>query len=387
MKNEKKSRKKLEKKLFEFEALGKVLYRNGERRLFLCLFPPTTKFSSADMLNRSLVDSSFTSSANAVKFAAGSTQISQVRYRRTLAYPFYSKAGNIPPTRKGRKQTVFKRLMDQFLGPKNYKGDYYLNKYNYPKADHSTNYIDPRLERSNTLLEPLSEFEALEEAETTRRRGKNPLQPFPLNSKCLTNLQINNEIKKDIVNDILINKVPSQQIALKYNLKIQRIEAILKLNAIEQEWEEKGLIQGDLKKMSKTLYKMFPLYDPQTNAENLTEIPIPKETLQSRFLTIAESEPFGPVDAAREFNLEPAAVTLERLSEGGEHSSHHADSSKSKTDNSFVAPMHQGDKYAFKFTPVKVGKVGYRYGKVFRDNRKDRKVAYDAAGNKYYPIE
>jgi hypothetical protein len=36
---------------------------------------------------------------------------------------------------------------------------------------------------------------------------------------------------------------------------------------------------------------------------------------------------------------------------------------------------------------VKVGQVGYRYAKVFRDNRKDRKIAYDAAGNKYYPLE
>ena len=131
---------------------------------------------------------------------------------------------------------------------------------------------------------------------------------------------------------------------------------------------------------------MFPIFNPRNNAENLTEIPIPKETLQSRFLTIAESEPFGPVDAAKEFNLEPAAVTLEKLSEGGEHSLHH-EATQTKNDGSFIAPMHEGDKYAFKFTPVKVGKVGYRYGKVNRDNRKDRKVAYDAAGNKYYPLE
>lgn len=335
------------------------------------------------MFGRAIIDIS----TSTVK-AAG-VQVSQVRYRRTLAYPFYSKAGNIPPARKGRKQTVFKRLLDEFLGPKNYKGEYYLNKYSYPKINHTTNYIDPRNERGNALLEPLSEFDVNDDTEEDSRRGRNrnTLQPFPLNSSCFTNLQVSKETKIQIVNDILLNKIPSQQVALKYGLKIQRIEAILKLREIEEDWEQKGLIKGDLKRFSNTLYKMFPLYNPEKNAENLTEIPIPKETLQSRFLTIAESEPFGPVDAAKEFNLEPAAVTLERLSEGGEHSSHAEAAKKNKGDKSFIAPMYEGDKYAFKFTPVKVGKVGYRYGKVFRDNRKDRKVAYDAAGNKYYPIE
>lgn len=334
------------------------------------------------MLSRSLIDNS-TSTVKQV-----GAQVVQVRHRRTLAYPFYSKAGNIPPARKGRKQTVFKRLMDQFLGPKNYKNEYYLNKYAYPKNNNTTNYIDPRSEKGNALLEPLSEFDMVDDApENGRRSGKNPLQPFPLNRNLYTNLQISSETKAQIVNDVLVNKISSQQIALKYGLKIQRIEAILKLNAIEQQWEAEGLIKGDLKKMSNTLSKMFPLFNPEKNAENLTEIPIPKETLQSRFLTIAESEPFGPVDAAKEFNLEPAAVTLERLSEGGEHSSHASTSQKTKKDGSFIAPMYEGDKYAFKFTPVKVGQVGHRYGKVFRDNRKDRKIAYDAAGNKYYPLE
>lgn len=335
------------------------------------------------MFSRALIDSS----ASSVK-TVGHQQVSQVRYRRTLAYPFYSKAGNIPPARNGRKQTVFKRLMDEFLGPKNYKGEYYLNKYTYPKNNHTTNYIDPREERGNALLEPLSEFDVSENDESSgnNRRSKNPLQPFPLNSKCFTNLQISKETKSQIVEDILVNQVPSQQVALKYGLKIQRIEAILKLQEIENSWNEQGLIKDDLKKMSETMYKMFPLYNAEKNAENLTEIPIPKETLQSRFLTIAESEPFGPIDAAKEFNLEPAAVTLERLSEGGEHSSHQQTVQK-KEDGSFIAPMYKGDKHAFKFTPVKVGKVGYRYGTVLRDNRKDRKIAYDAAGNKYYPID
>lgn len=312
-----------------------------------------------------------------------------VRHRRTLAYPFYSKPGNIPPTRGGRKQTVFKRLMDQFLGPKNYKGEYYLNKYTYPKTNCSTNYIDPRGERGDALLKVANEFDDVEDTEGDNRgrnfSRKHNLQPFPFNNHCFTNVQLSNETKIAIVNDILLNKMSSQQAALKYGLKIQRIEAILKLRKIEEEWEQLDLINGDMKKMATTINQMLPVYTPGKHSENLTEIPVPKETKQSRFLTIAESEPFGPIDAAKEFGLEPAAVTLQKLSEGGEHSSHQANAT-GNVSKAFLAESQPQDRVLFKFTPVKTGKTGFRYGKVNRDNRKDRLIAYDAAGKLYYPL-
>ncbi|GMG35858.1 unnamed protein product [Ambrosiozyma monospora] len=142
--------------------------------------------------------------------------------------------------------------------------------------------------------------------------------------------------------------------------------------------------------MNDVIYKMFPVYENSGfQAENLTEIPIPEKTQQSRFLTIAESQPFGPVDAAKEFGLEPAAVTLQKLSETGAHSAHTAGGSgaKSGSKKSFISPMKEGDRHAFRFTDAKVGQVGYRYGKVFRDNRKDRKIGFDAAGNMIYLLE
>lgn len=312
-----------------------------------------------------------------------------IRHRRTLAYPFYSKPGNIPPTRGGRKQTVFKRLMDQFLGPKNYKGDYYLNKYTYPKTNCTTNYIDPRGERGDALLKVANEFDD-EDASASRASRKHSMQPFPFNNHCFTNAQISAQTKTAIVNDILLNKMSSQQAALKYGLKIQRIEAILKLRKIEEEWNQLGLVQGDLEKMARTMSEMLPVYVMGKNAENLTEIPVPKETAQSRFLTIAESEPFGPVDAAREFGLEPAAVTLQKLSEGGEHSAHTAGAAdataKAKANAAFLAPSAPHDRSVLKFTPVKTGQVGYRYGRVNRDNRKNRPVAYDPTGRAFYPL-
>lgn len=345
-------------------------------------------------------------------------QVTQVRYRRTLAYPFYSKAGNIPEA-KGKK-TVFTRLMKEFLGPKNYKGEYFMNKYSYVNQNHATNYIDPQNENGQSLLPFDTEdasvapqlvesengekgkenngnrsesniLESLDEgsSEGGFRRVKNPLQPFPANRNCFTNVQISKETKKQIVNDIIENKLPSQNVALKYGLKIQRIEAIVKLDAIEQEWLKENKITPELTKMSEVLYKMFPLYDPKKHSENLTEIPIPEKTAYSRFLTIAESQPFGPVDAAKEFDLEPAAITLQKLSESGEHAAHTTSkkTNNNNKDNSFIAPMYEGQKVAFKFTDVKVGKIGFRYGKSFRDNRRDRKIGYDAAGKMVLSLE
>ena len=340
-----------------------------------------------------------------VKFIGG--QISQVRYRRTLAYPFYSKVGNIPPARHSKKQTVFKRLMDEFLGPKNYKGEYYLNKYTYPNQDHTTNYVDPESERGNSLLSVKGRSAGDAEQQGSSQdskskdedsesnllgsggngRTRNPLQPFPMNAHCYTNTQVSKEMKQQIVNDVVNLNLTAQSVALKYGLKIQRIEAIVKLHAIEQKYKTDGKITRDMQKFADVMYKMFPLYDPKKNAENLTEIPIPEATKQSRFLTIAESEPFGPVDAAQEYGLEPAAVTLQRLSHGSESSVNEVKKEKKKDNDSFLAPMNKGDRSAFRFTDVKVGKIGYRYGKSFRDNRKDRKIDFDAAGKLYYPIE
>ncbi|VEU19394.1 DEKNAAC100037 [Brettanomyces naardenensis] len=334
-----------------------------------------------------------------VKVVGG--QVNQVRYRRTLAYPFYSKAGNIPPARHGRKQTVFKRLMDEFLGPKNYKGEYYLNKYTYPNQNHSTNYIDPSSERGDSLLKASKKEETgtasseqgvdfSKGSEALNGRRRKPLQPFPMNSHSFTNVQLGRETKEQIVNDVMNLKLSSQNVALKYGLKIQRIEAVVKLHEVEENWKKSGMITKDLQTMSNVMYKMFPVYDASKNPENLTEIPIPEQTKQSRFITIAESEPFGPVDAAKEFGLEPAAVTLQKLSEGGEHSSHSAISkgeAGTSNDKTFIAKMHEGDRSAFRFTDVKVGQVGYRYGRPFRDNRKDRKIGFDAAGKMVYLFE
>ena len=134
-----------------------------------------------------------------------------------------------------------------------------------------------------------------------------------------------------------------------------------------------------MKKFSLIMYKMFPLFQPPKNADNLTEIPEPSRTLHQRFLTISESEPFGPVDAAKVYDLEPALVMLEKLQTFEENNE-----SSVRTHKVLIAPEKEGDRTLFKFSSAKSGEVGYRYGFPKRDRKKNRRVGYDVLGRMIY---
>lgn len=129
-------------------------------------------------------------------------------------------------------------------------------------------------------------------------------------------------------------------------------------------------------KFANVMYKMFPLFEPPVDAENLTEIPTPQRTLHQRFLTISESEPFGPVQAADIFGLEPAQTTLDNLAEFQDTTVDH----KTKTNQILVGKQKQGDSAMFKFTHAQSGNVGFRYGASRRDRKKDRAIGFDKAG-------
>lgn len=98
---------------------------------------------------------------------------------------------------------------------------------------------------------------------------------------------------------------------------------------------------------------MFPVFNSAKDGDNLTEIPTPHKTLNQRFLTISESEPFGPVDAARVFDLEPALETLEKLTELTNE-----EIKETKKNKVIVGVQKQGDDSQFRFTLATSGQVG-----------------------------
>ncbi|CDK28564.1 unnamed protein product [Kuraishia capsulata CBS 1993] len=303
--------------------------------------------------------------------------IQQSRGRKSMAYPQYGYKARIE--NPGGSTSQFRLLLKEFLGPKNFRGDYHFNKYYYAKQDHTTNYLSAPSE-DGSLTRPIYGH-VRDDAVTQNRPNANrnlQLTPFRLNADCKTNTMVSEEMKTEIVNQI-DKGVSERDIAIKYGLKLPRIEAIYKLRAIEKEWEEKNLITKDIKTMSTTMYKMFPLHDPVGLKENLSEIPVPVKTLKARFLTIAESEPFGPIEAAESLELEPATETLAKLME-------HREEKKTKKQKAFMAPVLDGERVAFRFTEAKVGDVGFRYGAPLRDTKKDRKIEYDANGKMVYGI-
>lgn len=271
--------------------------------------------------------------------------------------------------------------MEQFLGKKNFKGEYTQNKYFEAPQNHQPNYITPDLENGGALVDrrtgkPLDvKGNVLDSTPFVRPERK--LMPFPSNNFCQTNLALSNQDKEEIHQKVVAQKVPIQEVAVSYGIKIPRLEAVVRLKQVEHKWEQQNRITPELARMSKTMYKMFPLFERPRHSDNLSEIPVPVKTLQSRFITIAESEPFGPVDAAKVFDLEPASETLQRLAETG----HHAKISNKDQDREvLVAESKKEDRYVFKFHKAKVGNVGFRYGTTLRDNKKDRGFAYDNSG-------
>ncbi|KAK6465071.1 hypothetical protein DFJ63DRAFT_332508 [Scheffersomyces coipomensis] len=305
-----------------------------------------------------------------------STSIQQVRYKRKLAYPQYTH--KIPKQSFNKKDhsSFFQRAIKEWLGPKNIRGEYYRNKYYYPPQNHRPNYIVPD---GNTIVGKESVGSSIPMGAQAFNRDPT-LHPFPQNIYCKTSNILPHDLKGKIVEEVSKNGLHVQEVAHKYGIKIARIEGLLKLHDIEKNWEQEGKLNEDLTNYSEVMYKMFPLYQPPVGSDNLTEIPTPHKTLTQRFLTIAESEPFGPIEAAELLELPVASDTLSNLS-NVETAEDQANSIKQEV---VVGTQKEGDRVQFKFTTSKVGNVGFRYGASRRDTKKNRGVGFDSEGRMVY---
>lgn len=307
----------------------------------------------------------------------------QVRYRstRVLAYPSYAwkqLAWNkkIPASRP-------RQLAHHFFGPRNFKGEYRANRYAQVPRNHVPNYIDPQGERGN----------ACGESERPRPTGRRALQPFPLNPFTVTNHVIDEALQQEIVQRTAAGE-PLQQLAVKYGIKIQRLEAVLRLAEIRSEMEAAGKIKPDMRQLGRTLTGMFPLITKQlavegrgSKRENLTEVPVNNATQFGRFVTIAESEPYGPADAAEDFGVEAAKDTLQALVSGGEKSfmeKVHMTGLGRKEEPVRIGEVRAGEKKVWRFFDGVAGEVGLRYGRGPRDKRPGRAVGFKRDGTKVY---
>lgn len=173
--------------------------------------------------------------------ASGSTPIQrgislqQVRYRRQLAYPSYTR--EIPPKSHPKKDhsSSFQRALKKWLGPKSITGEYYRNKYYYPPQNHRPNYVVPDGKSVIEAGKPRGGPTSVAFGAEAPRRDPS-LNPFPQNIYCKTNHMIPHELKEKICEDINENGLHIQEASNKYGISLERIEAILKLSTIEKEW-------------------------------------------------------------------------------------------------------------------------------------------------------
>ncbi|KAG5417679.1 hypothetical protein I9W82_005315 [Candida metapsilosis] len=271
----------------------------------------------------------------------------------------------------------------QFLGPRSITGDYHKNKYYYPTQNNKPNYI------VNDGKSVVGESPKLGQPSRSRNvdvPGRDPhLHPFPHNIYTKTAYMIPEHLKLQIVEDEQVNGLHPQEIAHKYGINLQRVEAILKLSAIEKTFQPKEEIAEDLKSFATIMKRMFPLFKGGYTADNLTEIPTPHKTLTDRFLTIEENEPFGPVDAAKILHLEPASKTLKKLTEFNlEEAQKQQQVIEDEKIDIVYGKKRKDENKLFRFTMKNVGEFGHRYGASRRDRKLDRAIGFDAAGKMIY---
>lgn len=133
-------------------------------------------------------------------------------------------------------------------------------------------------------------------------------------------------------------------------------------------------------------------FNKQQGQQNLSEVPVPSATRGSRFMTLAESEPFGPIEAAKLLDLAPASDVLAQLQNVvDDHALSAAlelQKAQAKGDVFDVVKKSEAkpNGVVFRFKKAQVGKVGHRYGAYKDDRKKGRKVAYDRLGNRQWAV-
>lgn len=289
---------------------------------------------------------------------------------RRIAYPRFSYV-------KTPGGNNLRGAMQQFLGPRDYKGQYLWNRYAQPAKEHQPKYIQPQMERGRPLRDPATG--QVVEAQADPRDGSIkyvPVEnikdsyvtdrPFPQNKFCVSNKWVDTPLREELYREVELMQRTPEEVGHEYGLSPMRVEAIVKLYGREK----KVKVSSDVERMSKTLEQMFPLYEP--SPRRMEEIEM---TNKSQFITLAESEPFGPLDAANLLGLKPAK---ELLLQQGEHAK------KKHQDRVVYGPVRAGDRSVFKIKDVPGYKSAIRYGSGQRDNKRDRRVGFDSEGRMVY---
>lgn len=326
------------------------------------------------------------------------------RSARRLNYNKTVKFNTNTNFKKLEHETNFKFKFRQFLGNRNYKKLYKQNPFakdvNFPSTS-SRNTITPSM--LSAMLTPGLHGSNVDGNGNTNYITGDPLRPFPQNEFCKTNKIIPYDLKAKIYNDFKVKKISPQLISQSYNIKLVRVLAIIKLYELELNKDGKliKLLQEQNGKLNKNvinllnynsmMYNYFPHFQISTNtmkdSENLTELPNPLN--KSIFVTLNESEPFGPLDSANLLQRQPAKEILDNLTKeekvSTEDTTHRTQIIYSK--------LYERDRFQYKFINERVRPtdentfihgISNNYGAKKYDNSKYKKLFVDEQGKLQY---
>lgn len=212
-------------------------------------------------------------SSTGIYFSKLGINVQQVRtLKRKLAYPQAYKPQVAPLTHsKKDHSSYFQRHLKEWLGPVNARGEYYRNKYYYPPQDHKPRYIVPD---GNTIVDP-SKPQISDDRRYNDNKRNPSLHPFPFNPHCKTASIISNDLKSKIHQEVTEGGLHTQEVAHKYGIKIPRVEAIVKLQQIEQQWKEQVCIYARGKRA------MFAWWTSFKNSISLEDTPMVRIVFKS----------------------------------------------------------------------------------------------------------
>ncbi|ANB13503.1 mitochondrial 37S ribosomal protein MRPS35 [Sugiyamaella lignohabitans] len=143
---------------------------------------------------------------------------------------------------KKKKATNPRMELNRFLGPKNFKGLYYRNPLaytpDYAKYSKDANYITAYPIRQEDRMGPAVKWDQVFQSADNRRqyaRNIDPLKPFADNPRCKSALLISDALRQSII-DEHNGGLSTQRISFKYKIALPRVEAIIKLYGVEQQF-------------------------------------------------------------------------------------------------------------------------------------------------------
>jgi len=135
-------------------------------------------------------------------------------------------------------------------------------------------------------------------------------RPFPLNPLFVSESILSEELRSEIYNRVVIQKMSVRAVSVELGVDMKRVAAVVRLVELEKRWRKEG--KPLALPYARTVHEMIPttpLHHPprrQVAHESINDLPVHRLTDPQIFYPVSESRHFTRVDAGRVFSGAPA---------------------------------------------------------------------------------